>query len=377
MPITYKFRLYPNQEQEGKLIWTLERCRLIYNDMLFRLDEQDRSDRLVLQSMLPKLKESNPELKDVYSKVLQYEIYRLFSNLKAVSQLKKKGKKVGRLRPKGKGWFKTFTYNQSGFKFIVTGKRLDRLHLSKIGDIQIKIHRQIKGNIKQITVKRYDSGKWYACISVDNNRMDKRSVRRVVGIDMGITHFITDSNGIQVENPIYLKKALKQLNCRQRRLSKMKKGSRNRHKQRARVARLHEKIVNQRNDFLHKLSRYYVNNYDFIAIENLNIKNLVKNHRLANRISDVSWSRFASMVSYKAESAGKILVKVNPRGTSREYKYGDLDRDYNASLNILQRGLEQVGKGQTEFTPVDIRPLQELVTIPASQVVESGSLLQN
>ncbi|MDI6859884.1 MAG: hypothetical protein QMC85_05250 [Methanocellales archaeon] len=111
---------------------------------------------------MPSLKEEHPELKNIYAKVLQYEVYRLFSNLRSLAMLKKNGKKIGKLRFKGKGWFKTFTYNQSGFKVIETGKRLDRLHLSKIGDIPIRTHRDVEGKIKQITIKRHRSGKWFA-----------------------------------------------------------------------------------------------------------------------------------------------------------------------------------------------------------------------
>ena len=137
MQITYKFRLYPNAEQEQKLLWTLDECRFVYNQMLEGTNEQEA--QLELQSQLPELKEKYPELKGVYSKVLQYEVYRLFSNLRSLSELKKKGRKVGRLRFKGKEWFKTFTYNQSGFKIIKTDNRLDKLHLSKIGDISIRM----------------------------------------------------------------------------------------------------------------------------------------------------------------------------------------------------------------------------------------------
>lgn len=372
MLITYKFRLYPNQEQEEKLLRALERCRFVYNDMLYRLKNQDKSNRSTLQNSLPKFKEQYPELKDVYSKALQYEVYRLFSNLKSC-------KSRNKLRYKSKGNFKTIHYNQSGFKITNTGKRLDLLHLSKIGDIPIKIHRDARGKIKQVIVKRYCSGRWYACITVENDMIiHKQPVKKAIGIDMGIKYFLTDSDGKQIENPVYLKKTLKRLRRRQKRMSKTKKGSNNRNKQRVKVARLHERITNQRNDFLHKLSGYYINNYDMIVVEDLKIKNLVRNHHLAQSISDVSWYRFAQILSYKAGSAGKTLVKVDPRNTSRKYKHGALDRDYNAALNILERGLQKiVGMGQTEFTPVDIKPLQELVSVPASRVVESGSLLQN
>jgi len=371
---TYKFRLYPNAEQEERLSWTLDRCRFVYNQMLEGLNGQEKPDRFELQSRLPTLKEEYPELKNVYAKVLQYEVYRLFSNLRALAVLKKNGRKVGRLRFKGRGWFKTFTYNQSGFKIVKTGKRLDRLHLSKIGNIPIRIHRDIEGKIKQITIKKHNSGRWFACVSVENElEIEEKPIKRAVGLDMGITHFATDSDGIQIENPHYLKKTLKKLRKEQRRLSRKKKDSKNRDKQRVVVARVHERIVDQRNDFLHKLSRYYVNNYDLIAIEDLNVKGMVRNHHLARSISDVAWSTFAKMLSYKAENAGKTVIKVDPKGTSQIYNHGELDRDYNASLNILQKGLEQVGMGQTELTPVDIEPLQKLYPVSASTVVEAGN----
>jgi len=378
---TYKFRLYPNKEQEEKLLWTLEKCRLVYNDMLERLNNQEKPNRVELQSVLPTLKEQYPELNGVYSKVLQYEIYRLFSNLKSLEELKKRGQKAGKLRFKGSGWFKTFTYNQSGFKIIKTGNRLDKLHLSKIGDISIRIHREIEGDIKQIIIKKYGSGKWYACISVKNDRQikprtEQKSIQNVVGIDVGVKYFLTDSNGLHIENPRYLKKTLKKLKRRQRKLSRTKKNSKNREKQKVKVARVYEKIVNQRNDFLHKLSTYYVNNYDLIAIEDLNVKNMVRNHCLAQSISDVAWSTFAWMLEYKAGSANTQVVKVNPRGTSQEYRYGEIDRDYNASINILERGLRKVGQGLSEFMPVKIEPLQELETISASSIVEAGSPLR-
>jgi len=370
--ITHKFRLYPNKEQEQRMLEVLDKCRFVYNKMLEGLNEQDKPNRLELQNSIPKLKEEHPELQEVYSKVLQYESYRLFSNLRALARLKKNGKKVGRLRFKGKGWFKTFTYNQSGFKIIETEKRLDLLHLSKIGDVPIRVHRKIKGKMKQFIVKRYNSGKWFACVQVENNiEKENRPIEKKVGIDVGIKHFLTDSNGLQIENPKFLDKSYKRLRREQKKLSRKEKGSKNREKQKIKVSKVHERIVNQREDFLHKVSRYYVDSYDFIAVEDLNIKNMVRSP-LAKWISDASWNRFIQFLSYKAENAGGIVVKVNPRGTSQEYKYGELDRDYNASLNILERGLEKLGMGQTEVTPIETEPL----LVRASSVVEVGSSLR-
>jgi putative transposase len=325
--------------------------------------------RMELQAQLPKLKVEKTELNKVYSKVLQMVLYQLYSNLKALSQLKKNGKKAGRLRFKGKGWYKTFVYNQSGFKLIKTGKRFDILPLSKIGDIPIRVHRAVEGKIKQVIIKKHNSGKWFACVCVEKEmNVTRREPKRAVGIDVGIKHFLTDSDGRQIENPRFYERTLERIRVLHRNLSRKRKGSRNREKARIKLAKAYEKLVNQRGDFLHKLSRFYVNNYDVISVENLNITGMVRNHNLAQKILDASWSKFLQMLSYKAENAGGTFLKVNPRGTSREYKHGKLDRDYNASLNILERGLAGLGR---PFEPVEIKPLP--VVIRASVIVEAGS----
>lgn len=281
------------------------------------------------------MKGKYPDLRGVYSQVLQNEVYGLFWNLKSLSQLKKNGKKVGRLRFNGKGWFKTFTYPHSGFKIIETGKRLNTLILSKIGSIPIRTHRPVEGKIKTLTIKRQASGKWFACISVErDNEAERKPLRKAIGIDVGLRRFLTDSDGRCIENPKFYKKSLQRIRLEHQKLSRKKKGSRNREKQRVRLARAYEKLVNQRDDFLHKLSRFYTENYDLIAVENLNIKGMVRNHRLAGKILDASWGRFLKLLEFKAERAGAPLVKVNLSGMSKEYKYGELDRDYKASKHF-------------------------------------------
>jgi len=371
MQLTYKFRLYPTKEQEEKLLWTLEKCRFVYNKMLAGLNGQEKPNKHELKRKLPFLKEEYSELKGVYSQVLQNEVYRLFWNLKSLSQLKKNGKKVGRLRFKGKGWFKTFTYPQSGFKIVETRKRLNILHLAKIGNIPIRTHRKIEGKIKTLTIKKKASGKWFACFSVEKSpQIENKEIQKAIGIDMGIKHFLTDSEGRQIENPKFYEKTLEKIKIEQKKLSRKKKGSKNREKQRVRLARPYEKLTNQRDDFLHKLSRFYAINYDLIFVENLNIKGMVRNHNLAGKILDASWGKFLQLLEYKAARAGVQVVKVNPRGTSKIYKYGELDRDYNASLNILERGLSGMGQ---PFEPVEMEPLRELIQVSASSVAEAGS----
>ena len=391
MQKTYRYRLYPNKEQEQTLLWTMRQCKFVYNMMLEKLQEQDKPDRYALQNSLPKLKEQYPHLKGVYSKALQHEVYRLFSNLKALSQSKKKGRHVGRLRFKSSSGFKTIHYNQSGFKIIPTDTRCNKLHISKVGDIPMRMHQTFDGNIKQVVIKRYGSGRWFASITVEEEDVvvQKQSIKKIVGMDMGIIEFLTDTTGKIIENPKYLKKSLKRLRHKQKDLSRTKKKSNNRRKQIVRVAKLHEQVANQRADFCHKVAKHYVDTFDFISVEDLNITSMLKSidkedetkrkkrHMRRNTL-DVSWRKFFDILSYKAEWAGKTMVKVDPSYTSQIYKYGkSLDRDYNASLNILERGLKQVGQGLSEFTPLEIVPPPELKTVLASTVIELGSHFQN
>ena len=365
--LSQKFRLYPSKTVEKRLEENLELCRWLYNRLLEELNKAKVEGRKVAQkdtqALIVKLKAQKSELAQVYSKVLQMVNYQLWSNVRALAGAKRNGRKVGRLRFKG-GWFKTLNFNQSGFRF--EGKRLV---LSKIGAINVKLHRPLGGKVKGVIVKRTLSGKWYAVFQVENAPVIRLSeTGKAIGLDMGVKNFLSDSDGRQIENPKFYEKSLVKLRVVHHVLSRKKKGSKNRVKARVRLARVHERLENQRNDFLHKLSRFYVDNYDVIAVENLNVKGMVKNHCLALRIHDASWSKFFQMLSYKAENAGRALVKVNPRGTSREYKHGNLDRDYNAALNILERGLSGLGR---PLEPVETEPL--LVEIPASSIVEAGS----
>jgi len=390
MQRTYRYRLYPTKKQEQMLLWTMRQCKFVYNMMLEKLQEQDKPNRYNLQNSLPKLKEQYPHLKDVYSKALQHEVYRLFSNLKALSQSKKKGRHVGKLRFKSSAGFKTIHYNQSGFKIVETNTRCNKLHISKIGDIKMRMHRDFDGDIKQVVIKRFGSGKWFASITIDEDIVvQKQPIKKIVGIDMGITEFLTDTTGRIIENPKYLSKSLKRLKHRQKRLSRTKKKSNNRRKQIVRVAWLHEQVANQRRDFCHKVAKYYVDMFDLLSVEDLNITGMlksidgekktkrIKRHMRRNTL-DVSWRMFFDILFCKAEWAGKTGVKVNPSYTSQIYKYGkSLDRDYNASLNILERGLKQVGQGLSEFTPLEIVPPPELKTVLASTVIELGSHFQN
>lgn len=393
MQLTYRFRLYPSWAQEQELFATLDQCRWLYNYFLEKLNQKENGkvpNRYELQATLPKLKRERPELKQVHSKVLQMVLHQLYSNLRVLSRLKRNGRKVGRLRFKGRGWFKSFTYNQSGFKLIKGYKKRRELWLSKIGAIPIVLHRELDGEIKQVHIKRERSGKWFACFSVEVGEVLKtEKISKPVGIDLGIEHYIADTSGNFVGHPHIIIKSERKLKQEQRRLSRKGKRSKNRAKQHIRLARVHERIRNQRLDFLHKLSRHYISSYDFIAVEDLDVKKLIEMAHNGKNRADAAWAMFLHMLTYKAERAGRWVVRVEPRRTTdrcsgcgklvekpfwvrvhRCPKCGlVLDRDLNAARNILRDGLKQVGWGPAEFTPVEIGPLP----VRASSVAEAGS----
>jgi putative transposase len=368
--LAYKFRLYPNQEKERKLPWTLEVCRKTYNRFL-EMYYGGEHDRFKLQALLPVRKESDADLKGVHSKVLQYELHLLFANLASLRELKKCGRRVGKLRFKPSQRFRTITYNQSGFWLEPKNEKFSFLHLSKIGDIPIRMHRAVDGMIKGVTIKHMPSGKWFAYLLVDDGRGPSvpMIVDNAVGIDVGLEHYAVDSDSNEVENPRHLKNVLKKLRREQRRLSRKQKGSRNFEKQRIIVARTYERVCDQRNDFQHKLARQYVDDYDLIITEKLDTREMIEDGHLARSICDAAWSSFDYKLAYKAERAGKLFVQVDPRGTGQECsncgeivpktlseRWHDcpfcglsMSRDHNASINILNRGVEKVGQELPEL----------------------------
>ena len=365
MQRTYKYRIYPTKEQTKKLEKTLEICRKLYNDCLSErrryYEENGKGlSRLTQQKLLKERKKKEPYLMGVHSQVLQNVLFRVEHAFNLFFQrLKSKGQKAGYPRYKGKNRYDSFTYpQQPGFR-VENGK----LKLSKIGTLKIKLHRPIQGEMKTCTIKR-EIDRWYACISCeipDNGK--ERTPTSFVGIDVGIENFATLSNGEKIPNPKNLLKQEKKLKRAQRKLSRKKKGSRNREKQRIKVAKIHRKIKNQRNDFLHKLSRKIVDNFSFIAVENLSIQKMLKNSFFAKYIQDASWGQFVNYLCYKAEEAGSKVVKVDPYGTSQlcsrclrevpktlstrthecPYCGLEIDRDHNSAILILQRALSTQG----------------------------------
>lgn len=361
-----------------------------------------------MQKQLPELKKEWTELKQVYSKVLQIVLKQLYDNLKGLSAKKEKGYNVGKLRFKGKGWYKTFTYNQSGFQVEETDTRLDLLKLSKIGKIPIRLHREIEGKVKGVIIKKDNAGDWYAIFQTEQETPESDVAgsdeeKQVVGLDLGITHFAVDSDGNRIEHPKNVEKAEDRLKKERQKLHRKEKGSNNYEKQRKKLAKVHKRVKNRRTDFLHKLSTAYVDKYDVIAVEDLNISDMVQGQKNSKNTVDSAWRTFIQMLLYKAEKAGVEVVLVDPADTTKECSQCGVksekelwrrehscpscgfktDRDYNASMNILKKGiqnLENLGKGQAEVTPADTGTSADnkdqnevFCDVSASTVVETGS----
>lgn len=401
MYLSYKYRLYPSTEDREQLRNHLSLCRQTYNYFLEKLNESEEvPSRYDLQKKLPELKREWEGLRDVHSKVLQMVLKQLYDNLESLSERKKNGYKVGKLRYKGEGWFKTIEYNQSGFKLKKTENRLDKLQLSKIGEIPIKIHRKLEGKVKGVIIKRDKAGDWYALFQIEKETeeidIDEQENVEVVGVDLGIQKFIVDSDGNRIEHPKNVEKAEKRLKKEQQNLSRKEKGSNNYEKQRKRVAKLHKRVKNRRIDFLHKLSNAYVKKYDKIILEDLNISKMVQGEMNSKNMMDSAWRTFIQLLLYKAEKAGVEVVLVDPKDTSKECsrcgvktdkelwhrKHScpscgyEIDRDYNASKNILRKGL---GEGRAESTPADTETATDtdFRDVSASFVVETGSPFQS
>lgn len=370
----YKFRIYPTKSQTTKMEQTLDLCRWTYNKTLeIRKNAWEKEGKSLSKyetnNMLPEWKEDKPELKVVFSQVLQNVHERVDLALQAFFRRVKTGEKPGYPRFRGKGWYDSFTYPQKGFK-IDSGK----LYLSKIGSIKIKLHRPIEGKIKRLTVRRTTIGKWFACFSVEleDNPKPPWKDGSLVGIDVGLESFATLSNGEKIANPRFFREEEKELAKVQRRLSKAPKGTPERKKALKVVQLVHERIANKRYEFAHQISNQLVKKHGLIAFEDLNIIGMTHNHNLAKSIHDVAWNMLVTLTSYKAASAGSMVVLVDPRNTSKmcsrcgilvEKSLSDrvhkcsqcgleMDRDWNAAINILRLGLQSVGIQSVEARPL-------------------------
>lgn len=311
------------------------------------------------QKTIIPLKEQRPSLKLVHSQSLQNVATRIDLAFKAFFRRCKSGNNPGYPRFRGSNRYDSFTYPQSGW--VIEN---DYVKLSKIGKVKTVFHRPLDGTVKTCTVRRTATGKWFIVFSceAEPNRLPSNSDQ--IGIDVGLLSFATLSDGTKVDNPRFFRHEQELLAKAQRLYEpyKKKEWSKEKQKKRTVIARVYERITNKRHDFAHQLSRRLVNKYGVIAVEDLSINDMQKDspHCLNKSISDAAWRMFTELLSYKAEEAGRLVVKVNPAYTSQtcsncgyrtEKKLQDrihkccccgleLDRDHNAARNILTLGLQ-------------------------------------
>ena len=379
MQMNYKYRIYPSRVQVLKLKQSLLGACELYNILLGVKINAYETDKTSLSGFdLNKIAKDidvplHSQVKQNISKRIDEAFRHFFRRVK-----EKKGK-FGFPRFKTKNRYNSITYPQSGFK-IVSDKKL---FVSKIGNMPIVIDRVPKGKLKTFCIKKTAIG-WFAIFSCSDVPVDRIEIQdNQIGIDVGIENFATLSNGEVIENPKFLRKSEKKLIRLQRRLSRKKKGSMNRRKARIKVAKFHERIFNQRHDFLHKTSFNIIKRFKIISVEDLQINNMVKNHHLAKSINDVSWNSFIQMLSYKVERTGGQLIKVNPRNTSktcsncgtildmplskRTFKCLSCSfvchRDLNASLNINTAGQAEINACRETVRPSEKARLVEAGTI--------------
>ncbi len=376
----YKYRLYPTSTQEASLLNQFELARRIYNKALWwREGHWKRNQQGVTKKeqvhALVDLKQDAPEYAAFAPSTLEDVIKRVDLAFQNFFRRCKRGEKPGYPRSKGSGWYKSLSINRSReFKMKHDGGRYGYLSFKGFSDLRLRMHRPLPpgAHASRVQIKREASGRWYACFGVTFNCAEvPREDNKAIGVDVGLNSYIATSDGEHVPGRKSLKRSEKKLSKAQRSLSRKKRGSNRRKKARTHVAKIHEKISNQRRDFQHNLSRKLVDEYATIGVEKLNVRGMVKNHCLAKSISDAAWSSFISMLNYKAESAGTQLIKVDPRYTSQicsacgqlpdeKKTLADrvhkcecglvLDRDVNAARNILERAVQAL-RGETVRLP--------------------------
>jgi len=378
MQKTFGYRIYPMDEQAIALDNQLYLCQKLYNAALEERITWHKNGVAIGYTMqaneLPELKKSLPEYKEVHSQVLQDVLRRVDKAYKNFfRRCKDKKGKAGFPRFKGRNRFKSITYPQSGFS--IEG---NDLKLTKNGKIRMVYHRPIEGEIKTLTIKRDAVGDWWATFTVELPDVPMKEPMTVIGVDVGLENLVTLSTGEAIGTPRYLRKSERNISVLSRKLSRTEKRSKRREKARIKLARAQRRVEDQRNDFLHKLSRGLVERADLIAFEDLNIQNMQKNHCLSKSIADASWGKLIEMTRYKAVEAGGAVILVDPRGTSilcsrcgaavpkrldqRLHSCQscgfEIDRDWNAALNILKRvgpdGAELLNKRLVEATPLPL-----------------------
>jgi putative transposase len=359
----FKYRLYPSNAQIVALDGQLTEACNLYNAALQERRDAYRVSHTSLNyyDQANQLKEirANGDLALANFSCCQDVLRRVDKAFKAFFARIKRGQKSGYPRFRAASRYDSITFPSygDGCRLLNNGK----LRVQGVGQIKLKLHRPIEGNIKTVMVKR-EAGKWYAVFSVECEAKPLEPSTDQTGLDVGLTAFATLSDGTEIENPRYYKEAQASLRRAQRKVARRKRGSNNRKKAVRELQRAHRHVRNQRADFAHKVARTLVTMFGLIVIEKLNVKGLAGG-MLAKSVNDAGWSSFTEKLAYKAAEAGRVLVEVNPRGTSQKCVCGapnpktlsqrwhkcevcglSVPRDHASALEILRLGLSLLGE---------------------------------
>ena len=411
MEYSPRYRLLPTTAQRESLDWTRNIVRQVYNHALHEFNKIPEDEGTLRQRVwhvrdeLPALKQWWTDLTQVYSTVLQKAVERIRTNIQNLGKLKAKGYTVGSLNWKSPREFRSFTYWQSGFELDTKSGPRNRaiLRLKKVRgetlEIPIRLHRDLPEHhaIKGITVKKEPTGAWYAsfCISTDEPEKPEPEdigTKDTVGLDLGVLNFIHDSDGRSIGR-LDLSDERDRLEREQRSLSRKRHESNNWEKQRHRVAEVHARMSNKKRDYKHKLAHVYTTEYDAVFVENLNVTSMLESTGNARNEAEVGWRDFIKILKHHGRKNGCHVVEVNPHGTTKECASCgvetekplwirehscpscgfELDRGWNAALNIKSRGLEKLGVVHSEDTPAETATAADTLSVSASRVVEAGS----
>src|SRR5215475_598081 len=362
---TFEYRIRPNKKFGVACEKALDDSRFVYNCALEqRIRAYNASGKTISfyeqSCQLTEARDELPEIKSALRTIQSDALERLDEAFIAFFKRMKAGHKPGFPRFKSRDRYHTFS--QKYEKVRPCPIKVDKLTVPGVGTCRVRLSRPIEGQCKQLRITRRVDG-WYALLVCETPKPEPMPpTGRTVGVDVGISSFATLSNGEEIENPRHLKSALENLQRQQRRLSRRQKGSKRRAKQRIKVAKAHLKVSRCRKDFHHKVSTDLVRRFDAITVEDLNIRGMVKNRRLARAISDVAWGRFITMTKGKAENAGRTFERVDPRYTSqicskcghrqkmplaiRVYECGKcgfvIGRDHNSAITIDRAGQARI-----------------------------------
>ena len=359
----YKYRIYPNNEQKVFFAKCFGCVRFFFNKSLDDMNDIYKATGKFKNITPASYKDDYPFLNEVDSLALSNAQLNRNTAFKSFFS-----HKSGFPKYKSKRNDQSYTTNNQGSVKISDNNRY--ISIPKCPKVRIKMHRLFEGTIKSITVSRTTDNKYYMSLLVETESEPLEPTKKMIGLDLGIKDLIVDSNGHKYKNHKYLTKSQVKLAKEQRKLSKMVKGSNNRNKQRIKIAKLHKHIQNQRNDYLHKLSKKIIDENQVIALEDLKVKDMEQNNKLAGNITDASWSRLVSMLTYKANWYGRTVIKVPNNYPSSQLcsicfyqnsitkslnirkwtcpECGTVhDRDVNAAKNILSKGIETLTKDGT------------------------------